>query len=118
FSGTVTYLTGPQPKDSSGADYQTGLAGGTSPVQTASFEGVYPLFATTSSITALTKQALYSMLSGNNIELNLTAETGGNKQKFEVPAAWINSRPLTAVQYFNTVSNQYDTSNKFSDFAV
>ena len=118
FSGTVTYGTGSQPLDSDNNPYDSPLAGGTSASQSTSFEGVYPIFATTASIGTLSEQGLYSMLSGNNIELTLVAETSGDKQKFELQNSWVSSRPLTKVEYFNTVSNQFDTTNKISDFTV
>lgn len=118
FTGTVTYAAGPQPLDSDGNPFNAPLSGGTSPVQTTSFEGVYPIFATTSLIGSTSEQGLYSMISGNNIELVLVAETGGQKQKFDLPDAWLASRPLTKVEYFNTVSNQYDPANKLSDFTI
>ena len=43
FSGTATYATGPQPKDSTGANYQTPLAGGSS-VQSTTITAIYPWF--------------------------------------------------------------------------
>lgn len=116
FSGTVTFGAGSQPLDSDNNPHDSPLASGTSASQSTSFEGVYPIFATTASIGTLSEQGLYSMLSGNNIELTLVAETGGNKQKFELPNSWVSSRPLTKVEYFNTVSNQFDATNKISDF--
>ena len=118
FTGTVTYGVGPQPLDSSGNPYDSPYPGGTSPSQSTSFEGVYPIFASTSAITTATKQGLVSMLSGNNIEMTLVSETGGNKQFFEIPTTWVGSRPLTAVYYFNVVSNSFDPANKISDFTV
>lgn len=118
FTGTVSYGTGPQPLDSSDNPYDSPYPSGTSATQSTSFEGVYPLFASTSSITVATKQGLYSMLTGNNIELTLVAESGLNKQFFEIPTTWTSSRPLSAVYYFNVVSNAYDTANKISDFTV
>lgn len=116
FSGTVTFGAGSQPLDSDNNPHDSPLAGGTSASQTTSFEGVYPIFATTASIGTLSEQGLYSMLSENNIELTLVAETGGNKQKFELPNSWVSSRPLTKIEYFNTVSNQFDATNKIADF--
>lgn len=118
FTGTVTFGIGPQPLDSSGNPFDSPYAAGTSPSQSTSFEGVYPIFASTSSITTSTKQALVSMLSGNNVEITLVSESGGNKQFFKIPTTWTGSRPLTAVYYFNVVSNSYDPTNKISDFEV
>ena len=44
FNGTVTYGVGIQPKDSKGNDYLTPLAGGTSPTQSTTVQGIYPYF--------------------------------------------------------------------------
>lgn len=118
FSGTVQYLIGPQPLNSDDENFSTPLAAGTSPTQTTSFEGVYPLFATSSSITSATKQALVSMLNANNVQITLVAETGGNKQFFDIPDAWLLARPLVSVQYFNTLSGQWDTTNRISEFSI
>jgi len=117
FSSTVNYTVGPQPKDSRGANSGSPLSAG-SLTATATLEGVYPIYATTSNIAVLTEQALVSMISGNNIEYTLAAESGSNKQTFSIPTVWITARPLTAVQYFNTVSNSFDPTNKISDFTV
>jgi len=118
FLGLVNYGIGSQPKDSNNADFNTPLAAGTSATQTTSFEGVYPLFGSTVSITVATEQALVSMITGNNIQVNLVAESGGNKQFFEIPDAWLTARPLVQINYFNTVSNQFDTANKLTDFTI
>lgn len=118
FQGKVIYAAGDQPLDSKGNNYLTPLLPGETNTLTTSFEGVYPLFGTTSNITTATKQALVSMISGNNIQINLVAETGGNKQFIEIPNAWLTARSLQSIQYFNTVSNQFDTTNKLADFTT
>lgn len=118
FKASVDYGIGIQPEDSTGANYSTPYAAGNSGLYSTSFEGVYPLFATTSSINTLTQQGLLSMISANNIELNLVSESGGDKQAFQIANVWLTVRPLTAIYYFNTVSNQYDTTNKISDFTT
>jgi hypothetical protein len=84
------------------------------------FEGVYPLFGTTANINTLTKQPLVSMLYANNVEMILVPEPEDDsvKHKFEIPVAWTNGRPLVAVNYFNTVSNQFDPANKISEFST
>ena len=115
FSGIVSYLQGPQPINSLSTGYSSPYPAGSSPSQSTSYEGVYPIFATTSSIGVLTKQGLYSMISSNDIELILVAEVGG-KQQFEMPLPWLTSRPITGIYYFNTVSNAYDPTNKINDF--
>ena len=44
LSGSVTYGIGVQPKDSKNNNYDNPLPSGTSPVQSTSFEGIYPYF--------------------------------------------------------------------------
>lgn len=112
FGTTIFYDEGPQPYDNKGNPYGTPLAAGSVGAYSTAFEGVYPLFATTSNIATLIKQTLVSMLLGNNISMTLVAETGGNKQKFEIPTAWTGSptsRSLVGVQQYNTFSSQWDT---------
>jgi len=121
FPGTVTFATGVQPLDSGGNNYGSPRSGQTSPVTNASFEGVYPIFATTSSISSLSKLPLYSMINGNDIEITLHAETIASptyKQTIEIPTSWITSRPLVGIYYFNTISGEYDTVDRTSDFVI
>lgn len=44
FDGTVTYGEGAQPKDSKGNLFGSPYGGGISPIQSTSFEGIYPYF--------------------------------------------------------------------------
>lgn len=118
---TTNYTTGEQPVYDTGEIYvDTNFTDAGDVVANALFEGVYPLFGTTSNINTLTKQPLVSMLYANNVELILVAEPEDDsvKHKFEIPVAWTNSRPLVAVNYFNTVSNQFDPANKISEFST
>jgi hypothetical protein len=111
FTNTVTYKEGPQPLDNKGNPSGSPYPAGTTSAKSVSFEGVYPLFATTSNITTMTKQSLVSMLSGNNVVIVMVAESGGNKQTFDIPDAWENAptnRPLTGVETFNTVSGSWE----------
>jgi hypothetical protein len=111
WSSRIYYDAGVQPYDNKGNPFNSPLPAGITGFINRTFEGIYPLFATTSSITTLTKQSLVSMLSGNNIVIAMVAETGGNKQKVEIPTAWTGaptSRPLTGIQTFNTVSSNYE----------
>jgi len=101
----VDYLIGPQPIDSHNGNYGTPLpASDTSTLHgtlSVSLEGVYPLFATSSSITTYTQQSLVSMLEGNDIEIALVPETGGNKQSFDLPDKWKGAptnRPLVGIE--------------------
>jgi hypothetical protein len=96
---------------SKGTQYCTALpAGCTSPASN-SIVGVYPLYGTTSNITTLTKQALQNMSTANCVQINLVADSSPNKQKFEIPCAWLGaptSRPLVGIQQYNTVSAQWE----------
>ncbi|NJO89528.1 MAG: hypothetical protein HC831_11705 [Chloroflexia bacterium] len=112
FTCQVSYLEGPQPLDNKGNPSGSPLSAGTFPgTISRSFEGVYPLFGTTSDIVTPTKQPLVSMLSGNNIVFNMVPETGGNKQFFEIPDTWVTSptnRALTGIETYNTVSSSWE----------
>lgn len=59
YSGTVTYLIGPQPTDSKGANYDVPYPAGTSPTQSTTFGAIYPYYYYKSSsvITASDMQA-------------------------------------------------------------
>lgn len=81
-----------------------------------SLEGVYPIFAATVTTTVLTKQTLVSMINGNNLEYTLVAEANPGEHTFALPNVWTDARPLTAIYYFNAVSNQWDTVNKIGDW--
>ena len=108
WSGNVDFLIGEQPKNSKGGNYDSPYAAGTSATVTRTIEGVYPLYGTTVAIATLTKQTLVSMLTGNNIAFAMVAETGGNKQKFEIPDAWLSGRALVGVQTWNSVSSTWE----------
>jgi hypothetical protein len=114
---SVRFNQGPQPKDNFGANILSPL-----PITTLSasvvYEGVYPIFATTANTSTLTQQSLYSMLSGNGIEIVLSAEVDSNRQAFAVPQTWLTARPLVAVYYFNNVSNSFSNVNKISEFST
>jgi hypothetical protein len=63
------------------------------------------------------------MLSANNVQLNLCADSSPNKQKFEIPCAWLSAptnRPLTGVLQYNTVSSlwEYPGGNPGASLAI
>lgn len=102
---------GVQPFDSKGNTYDSSLGAGTVNSNTITITGVYPLFATTVSIGTMTKQSLVLMTTSGPITLSMVTESGGNKQAFEVPNAWIGAptnNPLTGVRTYNTVSGQWE----------
>jgi hypothetical protein len=106
----VSYDGGVQPYNSKGEPYNSPLPAGDTATRTLSFEGVLPLYATTVNLTTLTEQSLVSMLSGNNIELDLVAENPFDtpRQKFEIPNIWLGSRPLIGVETYNTLTSSWE----------
>ena len=116
FSGSVNYAIGIQPLDSKGLIFDAPLAAG-SVAALDNFIGAYPLFANTIDVATLTKQPLLNMATANNIQIPLATEING-KQKFDIPTAWITARPLVSIQYFNTISGQFELINKINDFLI
>lgn len=108
WTSRVSYDGGDHPLDSTGAAYGSALPAGTTGAVSSTFEGVYPIFATTVNITTLTQQPLQSMISGNNIVISMVTESGGNKQRFQLPKPWTDSRPLKGIQQYNTFSSSWD----------
>jgi len=111
FTNTISYQEGPQPKDNKNNNVDSPLNAGTTTNKNISIEGVYPLYATTSSISVYTLQPLVSMLTGNNIEIEMVPETGGNKQSFSIAQAWTGAptnRSITGIQTFSTASNTWE----------
>jgi len=106
WSCRVLYNAGVQPYDSKGNMYNSPLPSGNSNTIFKTFEGVYPIFATTVSISNPdTKQALVSMLTGqyapSSSGLALVAEDTTHKQSFDMPMAWVLSRPIVNIQTYN-----------------
>jgi hypothetical protein len=115
FAGSVSFTAGPQPVDSDGIDFSTPLAAGTLPAST-SFEGVYPIYATTAAIGTMTKQTLYSMLSPPAIEITLVAEANPptSRQRFALPDVW---KAISKLQIFSNASGKFEDvilSNQFN----
>lgn len=102
WSGRVTYDAGVQPKGSKGTDFNSPLSAGQTGATTRTITGVYPAFATTSSLT-VSKQPLAAH--GSVLVLEMVAEDGVNKQAFEVPLEW---GTVSKLEQFNTLSGQYD----------
>lgn len=107
----VSYDAGVQPYDSNGDPYNSPLSAGNTSTISRSFEGVYPLYGTTVTISnPNTEQTLVSMISANNIELYLVAQpfASPNKQSFDIPDVWLASRPLTGVETYNTLTSSWE----------
>jgi len=112
WGGCTRYDSGNAALSNKGNEYCAALSSGCTNIGSNSIVGVYPLFATTSTIAPpLTQQALQNMSTANNIQVNLVTESGGNKQKFEIPCAWLGiptSRVLKGVCQWNTVSSAWE----------
>ena len=81
------------------------------PAGSVSLTGAYPLFATCADITTPLEKIspLYNMSTQNNICIAFPAETVTDKQKFEIPCAWLSlPRPLTAVCLWNSVGSTWE----------
>lgn len=124
WSAQIGYDGGVQPFDNKGNPYDASLAAGTlSASPTRTIEGVYPIYATISDIadpdeklTPLT----YSMLTGNNINISLPAESGGNKQSFDIADAWLGAptnRPLQGVEQYDSNFDVWNALN-MSSFTI
>jgi hypothetical protein len=107
WQGRVLYDAGVQPKSSYDNDYSTPLAAGNTNFITRTITGVYPVFATTVSISVLTKQILAAHTS-TYFQTDMVAESGGDKQTADFPVLW---SAITGVQFFNTVSNAWEWIN-------
>lgn len=98
---------------SKGTEYCAALPSGETVTETATICGVYPLWGTVASIGSISKVSpLYNMGTANNIVLELCAETSTDKQKFEVPCAWLGaptSRPLNGISWYNDLSGSWVT---------
>jgi hypothetical protein len=120
FNSTVRYGTGATAYDSNnniytslGNPYPAG-----SIIDDCILEGVWPYYASTSSLSSLTKQTLISTTVASE-EIQLVTEVGSTlKQSFEISDAYLAANPITSIQLFVTGSgyssntlNEYDTTS-------
>jgi hypothetical protein len=115
FNVVVNYDTGDIPLYDTGLPYyDASFTNSGTKSNTLSFEGVYPLFANTTSMTINTKQTLKSMITANNVEITFTVgENNSGRQYFEIPTAWTDDRPLVRIEQFSTVT-QWTTDSYWS----
>lgn len=90
--------------------YCAALTSGSTSSASGNIIGAYPLFATCTDLTAPLEKIspLYNMATANCVVMILVSEDGVNKQKFEVPCAWLSSRPLVGVQNYNCLNSQWE----------
>ena len=75
LNGSVTYATGVQPKDSKNNNYDSPLSSGTSPIQSTSFEGIYPYFYYKST-SPITPAIMQSAIANGQATKVLASSTG------------------------------------------
>lgn len=124
YYGIVTYLQGPQPLDSKGNNYSTPYPAGTSPLQSTSFEGIYPYFYFKSSSTitpsimqaAISNGAATKVLGSSLSTLNITFNANGEYIAFAYP----DSSPTKTIWYINALNTGSigGSSNLFSSATV
>jgi hypothetical protein len=113
WTTNVAFNAGTQSLNSKGtASNISPVGAGSAGVKTACVVGAYPIFATVSSIATPTCAALCDMTNPalNYVQLTLVAEGGGDKQKFEIPCAWIGAptnNPLTGVRTWVGVASAW-----------
>lgn len=119
YQGSVTYAQGAVKNNQVGIPDPTGrINAGTITSGVINYRGDYPLFATSVNITTATKQSLVNMLTANNVQITLVAESGGNKQFFDIPDAWLDVRPLVGAVAFNPLNGQFDVPVNLAQYAV
>ena len=111
YQGSVAYAAGEQPKDSTGANYNSPLPAGSVNTTTVSYEFVDALWANTANIATIAKLALVSK-SAKLKQFDFPAQTVANPEVFDVPASWT----ITALEVLNTLSNQWE--NCSGEFAI
>ena len=75
LNGSVTYETGVQPKDSKNNNFDNPLPSGTSPIQSTSFEGIYPYFYY-KSLSPITPAIMQSAIANGQATKVLASSTG------------------------------------------
>lgn len=111
YQGSVAYAAGEQPKDSTGANYNSPLPAGSVNTNTITYEFVDALWANTANIGTIAKQTLVSK-SAKQKDFAFPAQTVANPEVFDVPASWT----VTAVQVKNDLSGAYEDA--ISQFAM
>lgn len=110
YKGSVSYLAGEQPKDSTGANYSTPLPAGSVETNTIEYEFVEALWANTAAIATIAKLPLVSKTAKIK-QFEFPAQTAANPEVFDIPASWT----VTAVEVLNTLSGQWeDASSQFT----
>jgi hypothetical protein len=109
LNGSVTYATGQQPKDSKNSNYDNPLPSGTSPIQSTSFEGIYPYFYYKST-SPITPAIMQSAIANGQATKVLASSTGTITIPFAANGEYIAvAYPATSITktiwYVNALDN-------------
>ena len=109
LSGSVTYGVGVQPKDSKNSNYDNPLHSGTSPIQSTSFEGIYPYFYYKST-SPITPAIMQSAIANGQATKVLASSTGTITVDFDANGEYIAvAYPATSttktIWYVNALDN-------------
>ena len=109
LSGSVTYGVGVQPKDSKNSNYDNPLPSGTSPIQSTSFEGIYPYFYY-KSLSPITPAIMQSAIANGQATKVLASSTGTITIPFAangeyIAVAYPASSTTKTIWYVNALDN-------------
>ena len=109
LNGSVTYATGVQPKDSKNNNYDNPLPSGTSPIQSTSFEGIYPYFYYKST-SPITPAIMQSAIANGQATKVLASSTGTITIPFAangeyIAVAYPSTSTTKTIWYVNALDN-------------
>ena len=109
LTGSVTYGIGTQPKDSKNNNFESPFPAGTSPIQSTSFEGIYPYFYYKST-SPITPAIMQSAIANGQATKVLASSTGTITIPFEANGEYIAvAYPATSttktIWYVNALDN-------------
>ena len=109
LNGSVTYAIGAQPKDSKNNDFESPFPAGTSPIQSTSFEGIYPYFYYKST-SPITPEIMQSAIANGQATKVLASSTGTITIPFAADGEYIAvAYPATSatktIWYVNALDN-------------
>lgn len=104
FYADISYAAGEQPKDSTGANYNSPLPAGTVRSGNVVYKFVYAMWANIVDITSIAKLSLVDNSSTKQRDMVFPAQTVANPEVFDIPASWT----VVAVQVKNDLSGQYE----------
>jgi hypothetical protein len=109
LTGSVTYAEGAQPKDSKNNDFESPFPAGTSPIQSTSFEGIYPYFyyKSTSQITPAIMQSAIANGQATKVvgRSNGTIEIPFDAKGEYIAIAYPATSPDKKIWYVNALDN-------------